>query len=86
MPRFTAWSNSSLPGILIWAGIQLIVGLYANMDAVSLMVLVIVFKSSVLLFSMSKSVCIVIWSLVSLTYSIVRRMAVISASSTDAEL
>ena len=51
-PLFAAWSAFSLPGIPVGAGIQLIVGLYVNLDAVSLMALVIVFKSSFLLFSM----------------------------------
>ena len=42
-PIFAAWSAFSLPGIPVWAGIQLIVGLCVNMDAASLMALVIVF-------------------------------------------
>ena len=54
------------------------------------MVPVIVFKSSFILFSMSTAVnefvCIVIMSLVSLAFSSATRMAVISASSKDAEL
>ena len=53
------------------------------------MVIVIVFKSSVLLLSMftavKESVCIVILSLVSLAFSSATHMAVISASSTDTE-
>ena len=84
-----AWSAFSLPGIPVWAGIQLIVGLCVNLDAASLMALVIVVKSSFLLFSIFTSVkefvCIVILSLVSLAFSSATRMAVISASSTDAE-
>ena len=77
-PLFAAWSAFSLPGIPIWAGIQLIVGLYVNLDAASLMALVIVFKSSFLLFSMfisvKESVCIVIFSLVSLAFSSATRI------------
>ena len=50
---------------------------------------VIVFKYIFLLLSMftavKETVCIVILSLVSLTFSSATRMAVISASSTDAE-
>ena len=42
-PFFAAWSAFSLPGIPVWAGIQLIVGLCVNLDAASLMTLVIVF-------------------------------------------
>ena len=53
------------------------------------MALVIVFKSSFLLLSMftavKEYVCIVILSLVSLAFSRATRLAVISASSTDAE-
>ena len=53
------------------------------------MSLVIVFKSSFLLFSMftavKESVCIVILFLVSLAFSSATHMAVISASSTDAK-
>ena len=53
------------------------------------MALVIVFKSSLLLFSMfttvKESVCMAIVSLVSLAFFSATRMAVISASSTDAE-
>ena len=48
-PIFAAWSAFSLPGIPVWAGIQLIVGLSVNLDAASLMALVIVFQSSFLL-------------------------------------
>ena len=52
----------SLPRIPVWAGIQLIVGLCVNLDVAYLMALVIVFKSSFLLFSMftavKESVCI----------------------------
>ena len=70
--------------------IQLIVGLCVNLDAASLMALVIVFKSSFLLFSMftadKEYVCIVIVSLVSLAFSSATRMAVISAWSTDTKL
>ena len=43
-PLFAAWSAFSLPGILVWAGIQLIVGLCVNLDTTSLMGLVIVRK------------------------------------------
>ena len=86
---FAAWSAFSLPCIPVWAGIQLIVGLCVNLDAASLMALVIVFKSSFLLINMftavKESVCIVILSLVSLAFSSTTRMAVIPASSTDAE-
>ena len=55
-----------LSGIPVWVGIQLIVGLCDNLDAASMMALVIVFKSSFLLFSMFTYVkeCIVILSLV----------------------
>ena len=88
-PLFAAWSAFSLPGIPVWAGIHLIVGLCVNLDAVSLMALVIVFKSSFLLISMftavKESVCIVILSPVSLAFSIATYMAVISSSSTEAE-
>ena len=63
-PLFAAWSAFSLPGIPVWAGIQLIVGLCVNLDAASLMALVIVFKCSFLLLSVftavKESVCIVI--------------------------
>ena len=65
------------------------VGLSVNLDAASLMALVIVFKVSLLLLSMfpavNEYVCIVILSLVSLEFSSATRMVVISASSTDAE-
>ena len=88
-PLFSAWSAFSLPGIPVWAGIQLIVGVGANLDAASLITLVIVFKSSFLLFStftaVKESVCIVILSFVSLALSSATRMAVISVSSTVAE-
>ena len=88
-PLFAAWSAFSLPGIPVWAGIQLIVGLCVNLDAASLMALEIVFKCSFLLLSVftavKESVCIVIVSLVSLAFSSANCMAVISASSTDAE-
>ena len=88
-PLFAAWYAFSLPGIQVWAGIQLIVGLCANLDVASLMALLIVFKSSFLLFSMfiavKEAVCILILSLVSMAFSSATRMAVISASSTDAE-
>ena len=73
----------------VWEGIQLIVGLCINLDAASLMVLVILFKSSFLLLSMftadKEFVCIIILSLVSLAFSSATRMAVISAASTDTE-
>ena len=63
--------------------------LCVNLDAASLMVLVIVFRSSFLLLSMftavKDSVCIVILSFVSLTFYSATCMAVISASSTDAK-
>ena len=53
-----------VPSISVWTGIQLIVGLYVNLDAASLMVLVNVFKSMFLLFSrftaVKEYVCIVI--------------------------
>ena len=88
-PLFAARSAFSFPGIPVWAGIQLIVGLCVNPDAASLMALVIVCKSSFLLLSMfpavKEYVCIVILSLVSLALSRATHMAVISASSTDAE-
>ena len=88
-PLFAAWSAFSFPGIPVGADIQLIVGLRINLEAASLMALVIVFKSSFLLFSMftavKESVCIVTLSLVSLAFSSATRMAVISASSIDAE-
>ena len=48
-PLFATWSAFSLPGIPVWVGIQLIVGLCVNVDVVFLMALVIVFKSSFLL-------------------------------------
>ena len=88
-PLFAAWSAFLLPGIPVWAGIQLVVGLCVNMEAASLMALRIVFESSFLLFWMftavKESVCTAILSLVSLAFSSATRMAVISASSTDAE-
>ena len=60
-PLFAAFS---LPGIPVWVGIQLIVGLCVNLDTASLMALVFVFKSIFLLFNMltavKKSVCIII--------------------------
>ena len=89
MPLFAAWLSFLLPGIPVWAGIQLIVGLCLNLSAASLMALVTVFKCSFLLLSVftvvKESVCIVILSLVSLAFSSANRMAVISASSTDAK-
>ena len=39
---FAAWSVFSLPGIPVWSGIQLLVVLCVNLDAASLMALVIV--------------------------------------------
>ena len=60
-------------------GIHLIVGLCVNLDAASLIALVIVFKSSFLLFSMftavKEYVCIVIVSFISLAFSSATRMA-----------
>ena len=80
-PLFAAWSAFLLPGIPVWECIQLIVGLIVNLDAASLMVLIIVFKSSFLLFCMftvvKYSVCIVMLSLVLLAFSSATRMAVI---------
>ena len=65
-PLFAAWSAFSLPGIPVWAGIHLIVGLCVNFHAASLMALVIVFKAGFLLFSVftavKESVCTVILS------------------------
>ena len=88
-PLFEAWSAFSLPGIPVWAGIQFMVGICVDLDAVSLMALVIVSKCSFHLLSVvtavKESVCIVILSLVPLASSSANRMAVISASSTDAE-
>ena len=88
-PLFASWSAFSFYGILVWADIQLRVGICGNLDAASLMALVIIFKSSFLLFCMftdaKGSVCIVSVSLVSLASSSATRMAVISASSIDAE-
>ena len=70
-------------------GIQLIVGLCVDLDAASLMALVIVFRIIFLLFSMftavKEYVCIVILSIVSLASSSAMCMAVMSASSKDAE-
>ena len=87
-PLFAAWSALSLAGIPVWTGIQLIVGLCVHLDAASLMALLIVFKSSFLFISMFRAVkeyvCIVILSLVSLAFSSATRMAIISASRTDA--
>ena len=57
-PLIEAWSAFSLPGILVWAGIQLIVGLCVNLDTASLMALVIVFKSSLVFLQLSKSLCV----------------------------
>ena len=63
-------------------------GLFFNMDAGSLMTLVIILKSSFLLFCMftavKEFVCLIL-SLVLLASSSARGMAVISVSSTDAE-
>ena len=82
-PLFAAWSAFSFPGIPVWAGIQLIVGLCVNLDAASLMVLGIVFSPSsyCLVCLQLSSVCIVILSLVSLAFSRATRMAAISAFS-----
>ena len=81
-PLFAVWSAFSLPGIPVF-------GLCVNLDAASLMALIILFYSSYLLLSMftavKESVCIVILFLVSLAFSSATRMAVIKASSTDAE-
>ena len=70
-------------------GIPLIVGICVNLDAVSLMAVVIVLKYSFLLLTVitavKESVCIVILSLVSLAFSSANRMAVFLASSTDAQ-
>ena len=88
-PLFAAKSAFSLPGIPVWAGIQLIVGLCVNLYAAPLMAPVIVFKCSFLLLSVftavKESVFIVILSLVSLAFSCANRMTVILAFSTDAE-
>ena len=84
-PLFAAWSAFSLPGIPVWAGIQLIVGLCVNLDAASPDGP----RNCFLLFSIftavKESVCIVNVSHVSLAFSIATRMAVILASSTYAE-
>ena len=86
---FAFWSAFSLPGIPVWESLQIIVGFCVNLDATSLMVLVIVFMTSFLLFSMftavKEYVCIVTLSLASLAFCSATRMAVISVSSTDAE-
>ena len=83
---FASLSSFLLPGIPVWTGIQLIVGIGVNLDTASLMALVVVFKSSFPLFTIftpvNESVCIVTLSLAPLAYS----RAVISASSTYAEL
>ena len=80
---------SHYPVFDVCAGMQLIVALYVNLDAASLMSLVIVLKYMFLLLSVitavKEAVCIVIFSLVSLAFSSANLMAVISASSTDAE-
>ena len=58
---FAAWSAFPLPGIPVWAGIQLIVGLCVNLDAASLMALVIVLSPVSYLFvylQLSKSLCV----------------------------
>ena len=59
---FAAWSAFSLPGIPVWAGIQLIVGLCVNLDAASLMALVILYLSPVsycsICIQLSKSLCV----------------------------
>ena len=79
-PLCTAWYAFTLLGIPVWAGTQLIVGLCVNLDAASQMALVIVFKSSFLLFSMFTAVkeylCIVILFLVCLASSKASCMAV----------
>ena len=88
-PLFADWSAFSLPGIPVWAGIQLIVGLCVNLYVASLMALVIVFKSSFLLFSIftavNESVCIIILSIVSLAFPSATHITVISTFSTDTE-
>ena len=53
---FAAWAAFSLPGITVWAGIQLIVGLCVNLDAASLMVLVISY--CLVCLQLSKSMCV----------------------------
>ena len=40
-PLFAAWSAFSLPGIPVWVGIKLIVGLCVKLDSASLMALII---------------------------------------------
>ena len=57
-PHFKAWSALSLPGIPVCASIPLKVGPCVNLNVASLMALVIVFKSSFLLFSMFTAVCV----------------------------
>ena len=88
-PPFAAWSAFSLPGIPVWAGIQLMVGPQRYPGSRISNGARIVFKCSFLLLSVftavRESVCIVILSLVSLAFYSANRMAVISASSTDAE-
>ena len=83
-PIVTALFVFSLPGIPVWACIQLIVGLCDNLDATSLMDHVVVFNSSYPFFSMflsvKESACIVILSLLRLASSSVMRIAVISTS------
>ena len=70
-------------------GYPVIVGLCVNLDAASLLALIVVFNSSYPLFSMflavNDSVCIVIVSLVPLASFRAMRMSVISASRTNAE-
>ena len=78
---FSALSAFSLHGIPVYAGIQLIVGLCVNLDAASLMALVVVckccFPVSCMFTADNNYVCIVIVSLVPPASSSSMRMAVI---------
>ena len=43
-PYFSASFSLAVPGIPVWAGIQLIVSIYVNLDAASLMAIVMLFS------------------------------------------
>ena len=89
-PLFAAWSAFSLPLIPVCASIQLIVVLYNILAATFLMALVIQLVSSFLFFSIwtavSESVCMVDLFMFLLAFKSAISMAIISASSTDADV
>ena len=89
MSAFSLPSIYSRVYIPVYAGVQLIVCLCVNLDAASLMTLVVVFNYKFPLLSIFKavneSVVCLIMSLVPLASSSDMRMAVISTPKTDAE-